>query len=47
MIVTPNIDVVGRGFNHIDGHYVRLNRVALKYPDFKKNVDVMSECSIL
>jgi hypothetical protein len=23
--------------NHRDGHYVRPNRVALKYPDFKKN----------
>jgi hypothetical protein len=26
-------------FNHKDGHYVRPNNVALKYPDFKKNVD--------
>jgi len=25
--------------NHKDGHYVRPNRVALKYPNFKKNVD--------
>jgi hypothetical protein len=26
--------------NHRDGHYVRPNRVALKYPDFKKDVDL-------
>jgi hypothetical protein len=25
--------------DHRDGHYVRPNRVALKYPDFKKEVD--------
>jgi hypothetical protein len=25
--------------DHIDGHYVRPNKVALKYPDFKKDVD--------
>jgi hypothetical protein len=24
---------------HRNGHYVRPNRVAIKYPDFKKNVD--------
>ncbi len=26
--------------DHRDGHYVRLNRVALKYPYFKKDVDL-------
>jgi hypothetical protein len=25
--------------DHMDGHYVRPNMVALKYPDFKKDVD--------
>jgi len=25
--------------NHRDGHYVKPNRVVLKYPNFKKNVD--------
>jgi hypothetical protein len=31
-ITTPNLD-------HKNGHYVRPNRVALKYLDFKKDVD--------
>ncbi len=26
-------------FDHKDGHYVRPNRVALNYPNFKKDVD--------
>jgi hypothetical protein len=26
--------------DHRDGHYIKPNRVALKYPDFKKNVDL-------
>ncbi len=30
-----------------DGHYVMPNMVAIKYLDFKKDVNVMSECSIL
>jgi hypothetical protein len=33
--------------HHKDGHYVKPNMVTLKYPDFKKDVDVMLECSIL
>jgi hypothetical protein len=31
--------VIAQILDHKDGHYVRPNRVALKYPDFKKNVD--------
>jgi hypothetical protein len=27
--------------DHGDGHYVRPNKVALKYPDFKKDVDLV------
>jgi len=27
-------------FNHIDGHYIKPNRVVLKYIDFKKYVDL-------
>ncbi len=26
--------------NHIDGHYIKPNRVVLKYIDFKKYVDL-------
>jgi len=32
-VTTPILD-------HIDGHYVRPNRVAFKYPNFKKDVDI-------
>jgi hypothetical protein len=32
-------------FNNRDGHYVKPNMVAFKYPNFKK--DVHPECSIL
>jgi hypothetical protein len=32
-ITIPSLD-------HKDGHYVRPNRVALKYPDFKKDVNL-------
>jgi hypothetical protein len=32
-VITPILD-------HKDGHYVRPNRVAFKYLDFKKNVDL-------
>jgi hypothetical protein len=28
--------------DHEDGHYVRPNKVALKYPDFKKDVDLVA-----
>jgi hypothetical protein len=31
--------------DHRDGHYVRPNKVALNYPNFKK--DVHPKCSIL
>jgi hypothetical protein len=41
------IDVTTPIFYHRDGHYVRPNKVTLKYPDFKKDVDVMPKCSIL
>jgi len=34
------IVVIAPIFYHKDGHYVRLNRVALKYPNFKKDVDL-------
>jgi hypothetical protein len=36
-------------FDHKDGHYVKPNKVALKYPNFKKDVDpnVHAKCSIL
>ncbi len=33
--------------DHKDGHYVKPNMVTLKYPNFKKDVDVLLECSIL
>jgi hypothetical protein len=26
--------------DHRDGHYVRLNRVIIKYPNFKRDVDL-------
>jgi hypothetical protein len=32
VVIIPFID-------HRDGHYVRPNKVALKYPNFKKDVD--------
>jgi hypothetical protein len=31
--------VITRIFDHGNGHYVKPNKVALKYPDFKKDVD--------
>jgi hypothetical protein len=34
----PSI-VIARIFDNKNGHYVRPNRVALKYPDFRKYVD--------
>jgi hypothetical protein len=33
------IDVTMPSFDHRDGHYVRPNRVALKYLNFKKDID--------
>jgi hypothetical protein len=33
-------DVTTLIFYHRDGHYVRPNRVAFKYPHFKKDVDL-------
>jgi hypothetical protein len=31
--------VIALILDHKDGHYVRPNKVALKYPNFKKDVD--------
>jgi hypothetical protein len=33
------IVVIASIFDHRNGHYVRPNRVALKYPNFKKDVN--------
>jgi hypothetical protein len=34
------IIVIAPIFNHRNGHYVKPNMVALKYPDFKKDVNL-------
>ncbi len=33
------IAIIAPILDHKDGHYVKLNKVTLKYPDFKKDVD--------
>jgi plasmid replication initiation protein len=33
------IVVIALILDHRDGHYVRLNKVAMKYPNFKNDVD--------
>jgi len=33
-------------FDHRDGHYVRPNKVVLKYPNFKKNVDLNAHVKV-
>jgi hypothetical protein len=40
IIITTSI------LDYKDGHYVRPNRVALKYPDFKKDVDLNAHVKV-